>query len=583
VAFLCAPALADEPPGGSSTLSFPQWWSLPGDVGWRPEAVLAGGPAWTFAGFTVGGWELQDPFAPATLPVPGVAEAQAPLAWYDSATVSIGEGAAWSGFGAGLAVARGILSTPDPERPRAVFTAVSGEHGLDRNGIVLAHGGSDFWLRAGVVSGKRGTVGELSAEGDHLWTAAAGRRLGWHTFELRFAQRGMGELETLRDQLGETVGGMGEGARGRAGTIGWGWSTHGDSIAARYSRGFDARDMNVADVELDPLAIQRIASQRTYELTARRARAEKSWSVRLAHDVADVGQWTAFFDAPPEQVRWRTETTWLATSHERPFGEGRLTATLGYGHDPTMQNVRDRDVLAPALEWHAEQGRRSVRAFFERVVDPVWSDIAPSVPAFLQHTWTGGFGAEAGRGTANRASFDLVAGRTASRATMFRYPIRATALRVGIGEDDRRYDFLMTQTSLAARWRALSFDARGFALAGGRTSAQPRVDPALGGAAGAGGAFRLFSGDLGVRLHARAAYVGARETDTRIGSEAVLPGYGTYSASATLTLGDATIVLIGDNLENVRHELPWLVYPALTLARDGGRQIRAEMTWPLFN
>jgi hypothetical protein len=230
-----------------------------------------------------------------------------------------------------------------------------------------------------------------------------------------------------------------------------------------------------------------------------------------------------------------------------------------------------------------------VRVFFERVVDPVWSDLSPSVRSFLQHTWTGGFEAEAGRGSPATGSIRLLAGRTANRATQFRNPIRAASLVVGQEPDGHRYNFLMLESALAARWRAVALDATGFALARGHSAAQPRVDPSLGGRAGAGGAFKLFEGDLRVRLRVQAAYVGVRETDTRVlsreglSTDAVLPGYSTYSATASLTLGDATIVLRGDGLEGVRHPLTWFDYGAERIALDGGRQFRAEVTWPLFN
>ena len=82
--------------------------------------------------------------------------------------------------------------------------------------------------------------------------------------------------------------------------------------------------------------------------------------------------------------------------------------------------------------------------------------------------------------------------------------------------------------------------------------------------------------------------MGARETDTRyeVLPTAVLPGYGTYSLTAAVTLGDATMTLCIDGLENERHPETWadISQPGGTvLARDSGRQYRFELVWPLFN
>jgi len=101
-------------------------------------------------------------------------------------------------------------------------------------------------------------------------------------------------------------------------------------------------------------------------------------------------------------------------------------------------------------------------------------------------------------------------------------------------------------------------------------------------------AFRLFTGDLGVRLRGEGAWIGPRRTDTRQAGfpDITLPGYATLGARAELTLGDATMVLRAEGLEDAVHEQTWADlgdFPQLRLARDSGRTFRFEMIWPLFN
>jgi hypothetical protein len=564
-------------------LTFPAWWSATGGPSWRPEAALAGGAPWTFAGLTTGAWDLRDPLAPANLPTPGIAEAQVPLAWYDSASVVVGEGAAWRGFGAGLVSARGFMKPPDGGNPRAVFTAVSGGHALDRNGVLLTRGNPDNWLRLGAIAGGRGGLGILGTAGDHLWTVSGGRRVGAHAVDVGFVQRGMGERMTV---------GVAESGRGQAGTIGWTFVRRGDSLGVRFSRGFDTRALELAGLEPEPgdlMSARRNSNERTLEFAAHRQRGTRGYGLRVQRSVAAAVRWDQYAYAAAERIAWSTQTVWMAAEHSRPLGEGLLDVTLGVGRDATLPRAADRNVIAPAVTWHVDQERQRVRVFFERVADPVWSDLRPGLQPFLQHTWAGGFEAEAGRGSPARASVQLLAGRTANRATVFRSPVRALSLAVGMEPDAHRYNFLLLQQEFDARWRTLGLDGAGFALARGHSAAQPRVDPALGGQVGASSAFKLFAGDLPVRLRVQAAYVGVRESDTRVlsreglSTDAVLPGYGTYSASATLALGDATIVIRGDALEGVRHPLPWFDYYEERIALDSGRAFRVEVVWPLFN
>ena len=572
-------ARADDPPGGHSAQTFPEWWSTPGSAGWRPQASLAGGTPWTFAGLTAGAWQLYDPLAPAQRPSPGIAEAQAPLAWYDSAAVAIGQGAAWRGFGAGLVTARGILKPLDGGNPRAMFTSVTGTDGIDRNGVLLARGDASRSLRVGAIADQRGGFGALDVAGDHLWMISTARQFGAHAFDVSFAQRGMGESQAV---------GQAETGRGQSGSAGWTWQDYRDSVGVRWSRGFDLRTVELHAIEGAGnvlVSAQRQSSERTLEFAAERRQGPRAFSLRIADDAGHVSRLEDYGNGGVLTPTWDTHTTWVAARDVRPLGEGTLETALGAGHDGTFVSESDRNVVAPSLLWHVDESRQRVRLYFERVLDPVWSDLAAGGAPFLQHTWTGGFGVDAGTapGARSSASLDLVAGHTRNRALAFRLPIRTSSLEVGTTADAHAYDFLLLQSSAKARWSGLAFDASGYALARGRSPSQPRVDPALGGRVGVGGGFRAFANDLGVRLRLEAAYVGARESDTGLTESEVLPGYGTLSASTTLTLGDATIVVRGEDLEGVRHTLTWIDYTTGALALDGGRTLRAEVSWPLFN
>jgi hypothetical protein len=573
---VAVPARSEAPPGGSSALTFPQWWSGPGLPGWTPDGAITGGMPWTFAGLTAGAWTLRDPLAPAGAPVPGVAEAQAPLAWYDSAAVAVGEDAAWSGWGSGLVVARGYVRAPGGRKPRAMFSIVSGGDGIDRNAIFINRGDETSWMRGGAVGDKRGGVGDLDVAGDHLWTVAAGSTRGNHAFEAGFTQRGMGESQ---------VTGIPESGRGQSGHLGLrGWIGQ-DSLTVRLTRGFDSR----IGYDLLPSAnygsfLHRDAQENGAEVQLWHRRIAALWGVRLAVRDANVMRELGVPAGLSPRSEWSTRSAWLSARALRPFAGGVLDLQVGGGTDRSA----GRSPLVPGASWKLAQGDHSLRLFLERAYVPVWSDLAPGVAPFRQDTWAGGF--EAGGGDPRRGTGNLLvlAGRTGARATEWRYPLRGVTEVTGWTRDAAAYRFLLVQGSASRRWRALTGDATGYALARPRSASQPRVDPAVGGKAGLEGRFAVFAGDLGVRLRVEGAYVGARETDTRLAGldDVTLPGYSSLAFSATITLGDATIVVRGDRLAGDRQSETWLnpnAFPDLVLSRDTGPQWRTELTWPLFN
>jgi len=567
-------ASAGDPPAGRSTSTLAAWWARPGTPGWTPEAAFTFGLPAVFAGHAAGGFELRDPLAPGARPAPGVAEAQAPLAWYDSAAVVVGEGAAWRGFGAAIVAAEPVLAAPAGRTPRSVWTVVSGDAGIDRNGIFVARGDERSWVRGGAVAGERGGLGDLDRAGEHLWTVSAGARRGPHVLEAGFAQRGAAERQRV---------GAADAARGESGFARWAWSDSAHSLGVRVSRGHDERESFASD----PLVLyedgRREAQSNAAELSgwSRRGRAELG--ARL--EVREGRVVRAYAGVATD--RWRERSAWAAVRAILPAGPGRLEAQLGGGRHDAAARKAERWQLAPSLSWRAGVAPRSLRLFAERVVHPVWSDLAPDAVPFVQDTWLGGAEARATRGTA-RAGALVVAGRTGARATLVRFPVRDAALRAGWQPEAARSSFALASAEAAGAWRALVADASGFVLARDGDGAQGRVDPSVGGTMGLGAAFRLFAGDFGVRLRGEVAWVGQRRSDTRTASlpDATLPGYATFAAGAEMTLGDATIVLRADGLEDVAHEHTWADLgdaPEIRLARSRGRTFRFELTWPLFN
>lgn len=579
IAATAAAALAADPPAERSTQTLAAWWARPGSPGWTPDAAFTYGHPSVFAGLVAGAFSLRDPLALSEQPWPGVAEAQAPLAWYDSAAVVVGEHAAWRGFRGALADGELALAMPTGRKPRSVWTAVNGSNSIERNGIYVARGDAGSWLRAGAVAGQRGGLGALDLAGDHLWVAESGIRRGGHTLAASFAQRGMGERQRV---------GFSEGARGESGRARWSWTDGARSFGAELARGHDARRSSgvlVADVP----GSRREAQENALALEAAVRRDSVTWGVRgeLRRDRAARRASSTGFARD-----WADDSWWLAAKHARPFGPGRLELELGGGHATSPGRAAERWQLAPGAAWRLARGAWRARAFAERVVTPVWSDLAPGTPAFVQDTWLGGLEAGAASGR-RRAALLLTGGTSGNRGVLLRYPVRDVALRLdylgtGWNRDLTRYAFALGQAEAGATWRALGAEASGWVLARDGDRVQGRVDPSVGATVALSTAFRLFTGDLGVRLRAETAWIGPRVTDASDASlveDVTLNGYATSSAVAEMTLGDATLVVRADGLENERHPLGW-IDPAgdgFALARGSGRTFRFEMIWPLFN
>jgi hypothetical protein len=527
-----------------------------------------------FAGLASGGFDLLDPLTPAALPYPGIAEAQAQLAWYDSAAVVFGEGGAWRGFGAAVASAEPMLLKLERREAHTVWTVVNGEQSIDRNAISFARGDRRSWVRAATVSSRRAAVGDLGSAGNHMWNVLLGGRRGAHALEGSFSQRGSAESQLV---------GAEDAAKGQSGYGKYEWSDSTSTVFLRYSRGRDERESFATGGALY-LYGRREAQANVAEAEATTMRGATEYGARIEARESHVER---RFGTSPDRTRWSERAQWAAVRTSGPLGAGRLELQLGAGHNDAPQLSEERTQLAPGAAWRVASGTRMLRVFAERTVNPVWSDLAPGTPSFMQDTWAGGAEARTS-GTHARAAVLLLAGSTGSRAALLRFPIRDAALRLGWEREPERYRFALSSAEAAASWKWLGGDASGFLLARQGDVVQNRVDPSVGGTAGVTTTFRLFANDLGVRIRGGAAWIGPRDTDTRdpIFGDVSLPGYATLSASVELTLGDATIRVLGDGLEGERHDQTWLDLsdaPDVRLARTAGRIARFELVWPLFN
>lgn len=569
-------ASAESPAAGSTVSSLPAWWSAPGRAGWTPDAVQSGGMPWTFAGITAGAWRIEDPFAPAAVHFGGLPEAQAPIAWYDTVRVSIGEGGAWTGFGAGVVTADAGMRPPSTKQPRAVFTLANGDGGVERNGILLSRGDERSWLRVGTSTGRRGGIADMGPGADHLWGFDAGARRGDHVFTARFAQRGLGESQRSSEA------GLGESGRGANGSFAWDWRREGWAQGVKVSRAYDQRTSFVLGG--GSTFSVRDSWTNSAEWTAEHARGGRTLDTRVAWSESHARRATNRVAGASD---W-DHTAWAAVRARQPVFGGQGEVALGGGWDGAMSRKAERWQLAPSAAWRRGE-RVRWRAFGERALTPIWTDLdaASGQRSFMQDVWVGGI--EAGAGTHGRTwEAGVSAGSVGGRALAARYPVRDVAMRIGWLADSKRYGFALAQASGTWAWRALGGDARGYAMVRDESTEQPSVDPAYGGVVGATAAFKLFTGDLAVRLRADAAWVGERWTEALVPGfeDRALPGYATFGVGARVGVGDVTMLFRLDGLENERHPLPWLdqgASPDLVLARDSGRRFRFEMSWPLLN
>jgi hypothetical protein len=590
-----SPAFAAGPDTPLAVESLPQWWAAPGTPGFADDYHMGNSLPLAYLGLVAGGVTLRDGLLPGDAPWPGVDEIQIPLAWYDSATVVVGERAGWKGFSSSLVELRSFAEPPRSGKPRAAFTLVNGSSALDRNGLLLERGDRDDWLRGGALAEARAGTGLLGLRGQHVWFIDMGRRRGEQTFTGTFAQRGAANT-TRRDSRFVNLSffpppfvGIEEAARGESGALGWSWE-HGErKLSATLQRSHDHRESFESPItDVFTSFSEREAQQNTFELEAARGTPGHSHGLRLELTQAQVERSEDALSQLPAHEAVQ-KTAWLAARIERPWLRGTLEAQAGAGYASAADLSQQRLQAAPSLVWRAGRGRQRLRIYAERVVTPVWSDLAPGVVPFTQDVWVAGLDVHAGDPAHVWLELGGLGAEIGGHALLTRWPVRDLSLRYGWTPDLVRTEDAMVTVAGGVRHGEFALDASGFARVRPRAQFTAQVDPAVGARAAAELGFRAFTGDLGVKLRFEGAWVGERENASLpeyFVQPRPLAGYATYGASLALTLGDARLVLSGTNLEDVPRPQIWTdlssPFPG-TPAVGSGRQYRFELAWPFFN
>ncbi len=535
-------------------------WAEPGRPGWFPDARLGSGAPWALAGLALGGLSLDEPGGAAlALPWPGVTMARRTVVWNDSLAVSLLDEAAWRGYGAGLARLSGTAVAPGRGHAVATLQTISGSNAYESNALGVERGDSLSGLRVEMQTGARGAVGPFQREGRHLWGISARGTRGAAQWRAAYAQRG------TADQLAD---GDEEDTAGESG-----------SFDVRYrarrwwGRAVVARGITHHESFGNVLAYSRRDAQenRAAAEVGRFVGADRV-TLRVEWRQAAVGR--ALAGAPVFDRR--AEQLWSAARVERALGGARLQAVLGGGRD----GGSGRWALAPTVS--AELGGSGPRARLSlgRLLQPVWSDLAPGERSFLQSTWAAGAELSAG-GRRARAAASVLAGRSADRALIDRMPLAELWMRDGVRRDPLRYRFALTSAGGALTLGALEGSGEGFLLGRDRDGGAPQVDPSWGARASAGFRFRMFQGDLGVTLRGETEWTGERETEEAVPRP--LSSITSFGAAAVLTLADATFTLRARNLEDRPQPQVWIDPATGRPALGPGLDVRGTFTWRLFN
>ena len=548
----------------SGAADLPAWWSRPGDPAWTPDADWGSDYPWTLAGHVRGGWMLYEPSrGPGPSPFPGVFGARTPIAWVDSVSVGDGPGAAWRGWEAAqieLDADGGPAALPGGTTPRARgdFTYLNGTSGFEEYALGVQRGDSLGWLRGEASSWASGGVGPMAIAGRHVWGGTAGVTRGMHTVGGAITQRGHAE----RLDAGEE-----QSVSGGSGFAWWEVRRGGQAYSLRAESG-----QSVHESFGGTLDFQR--------REAERERAEVAWrrlgpAARMAARVEWTHDRVTVIDTGRAEVE--ADQLWAVVRGEGPLGDGRIELAVGGGNHHGV----DRFEIAPTAAYTFSNPVFDGRLTVERVLSPVWTDLAPGQGPFLQSTWAAGLqvGARNPRFGAARLAWRM--GRTLDRAVVERSPLESMWLRSGYRADPRRYDFGLLTGATEWRGRTLGAGADAFVTARRNSPAQPKVDPGSGGRVWAEGGTRLFAGDLGVVLRVDAAAVGTRESEAAPSRRR--PGYTTIGAALIFTLADAIVTVRGRNLEDDPQPLTWVDPTTGLEALSAGREMVFTLTWRLFN
>ena len=539
----------------------PAWWAEPGRPGYAPDVSWGTAYPWTLAGHVLGAWAIEDADRARESPHPGVMTTETPLAWIDSLWFESGD-AAWRGYQGSIARARLHRHLPargPTGRPRAMgdLAFSSGSSAYDGNALTVVRGDSARWLRVGSVSWNRGGMGALAPAGRHHYDVSGAWTRGKHRLEMLVGQSG---------SAAALVAGEEQAATGAGGSLRYALELPGALAGVEVARGYDHHESYGGFLNYS----RRDAHQRRVaaDLNARRGH----WGARVEVRDAWVTRVTEF----EGEDEWKALSVWAAARGSMGAGPWRFEGALGAGRHDAVGGTQ----VAPSGAVSFGRGAWRGRISLERVVAPVWSDLAAGEPAFLQSTIVGGIELAATQ-DARVARVGWKMGRTRGRAVAARLPFEELWLRAGFAPDPEPYDFGLATGAGSWQWRGWTAAAEGYALFRDQDAPGVAVDPRRAGRATLDFAFRAFRGDLGMRLRGELEVVGGRF------SEAVpargIPRHESAAVGALVTLADVTLTAELRNLENRRRPLTWIDPLTGQEALGEGMEFRLGLAWRLYN
>jgi hypothetical protein len=537
----------------------PAYWAEAGRPGWNPDIPLGAGPPWPFAGLVIGAWQLDEPLAP-QLPFPGLVQAQAIPAWFDTLQMGAGDPAR-DGFDAALARASVARTRPvpgDKTSPKTVadLLVAGGSAAYEHNSLWVRRGDRASWIEAGALDWRSGGFGDLAPAGRHLFGGTLGWTRGRHHIEGAFNQRG---------SAGALVSGEEQSATGMSGYGSYSYDLGGGRAEVSGGQAFDHHE----------------SIDENFSYSRRDARAgwasvgwsDSSWAVHALGRTQKVARATEFVG----ETRWSSPAMWAGVDGTRGRGPFRIHAGVAVGHD----DATGETVVTPTATLTYRKQGLLANAWAGRYAAPVWSDLAAGQAAFLQRTWSAGADLAwlHAKGWSVRGAWQM--GHTTERAIATRLPLEDLWLRAGLRADPQGYDFGLATGGIHWTNPRFATGAEGFALIHQGSPAQANVDPLNGATAYAEGSFRAFAGDLQVKLRGELDATGARESDEEF--PLTLPGYITTGVTAIAQLSDATVTFRVMNLEDERHDEIWIDSSTGLPAVGTGREFRLSLAWRLFN
>jgi len=511
-----------------------------------------------------GSWRTVDVDRPLSArPSPGLPEVTVPLAWLDTLAIEPAGNGAWEGFDGALATARAHTMLPEPKsgrqaNARADALLAGGSDGYKDDALSIRVGDGRSFLWGEAESMNRGEAGVLGLAGHHVYDAIAGRQDGRHRFTAAFSQRGAAAA---------MLPGVDESALGESGALEYQWFPLNHRLVATLARAHDQRESFGGGL---PFA-HRDAQENVAALEFGRRDSVEHWALTMRATQSEVRRTDDGITEGGNATTW-----WAAGRIQQPAGDGEWDLAFGAGRHEGVERFE----WAPSVGYRFGGRLFTGRAWIERQVVPVWTDLAPGQSRFLQSVWLSGLEVN-GRAEHARGRLAFSAGRVRDRAVVARFPLADLSLRAGFRADPGDYDFGLVEGSGQWTLASVTLGASGFALVRDAGTLQPRVDPSQGFRSFAEWGFAAFQRDLGVRFRGEAAGVGTREVQS--GAPEVLPGYVTFAASVILVLADARVTIRASNLEDERRPEVWRDFTTGEPALGGGRQVMTWFTWRLFD